>query len=67
MAGADVFDHDDGAQAVRTGQVLASVREFLGGPTRAGERFGNMQRVFSQNPMRRFSTPHSSILARSLA
>jgi acyl-coenzyme A thioesterase PaaI-like protein len=34
-----VIDHDDGAQAARTGQVLASVREFLGGPTRAGERW----------------------------
>ena len=36
-------------------------------PTRAGEHFGNMQRVFSQNPMPRLSTPHSSILARSFA
>lgn len=32
-------DHDGGAQAERTGQILDSVREFLGGPTRAGERW----------------------------
>ena len=36
-------------------------------PTRAGECFGNMQRVFSQNPMPRLSTPHFSILARLFA
>jgi len=33
-------------------------------PAWAGERFGNTQRVFSQNPMPRFSTPLSSILVR---
>lgn len=39
IVGADVIDHDDGAQRDRTDQVLASVREFLGGPTRDGERW----------------------------
>ena len=36
-------------------------------PIQAGECFGNTQRVFSQNPMPRLSTPHCSILARSFA
>jgi hypothetical protein len=34
---------------------------------RAGKHCGNMQRVFSQNPTPRCSTPHFSILARSFA
>ena len=36
-------------------------------PTWASENFGNMQRVFSQNPTPRLSTPHFSILARLFA
>jgi A/G-specific DNA glycosylase len=52
-----------------TGRVLArlfNLRKSIDSD-RAGEHCGNMQRVFSQNPMPRLSTPHSSILARSFA
>jgi hypothetical protein len=33
-------------------------------PTLAGRRFGDVERVFSQNPTPRLLTPHFSILAR---